>query len=349
MKTGKLHNNQRSAICQWAVCCAFAVSGIGFTDEVTAQTVQEFSLTSGARPSGIVAGPDGNLWFTEQGLSRIGVMSPEGVVLREFPTTTPDMQPGFIVAGPDDNLWFVETSPTRHAIARVTPAGAMVEYPRPTAIGDIVNGPQDSLWFIEYGCAMTQDCFSRIVAISSPGTPVGTVFEEPIDASLFATRIIAPSDGNLWFTEDKSPGALGKMTTAGMLTNYATPSSHAATVASVGTDNSIWFWEPNVATLGKSDLSGMMKEFAFPASATTNIFSMTMGSDNNLWVGTSSGGVWRVIDMGTSISATKYPVHASVLGITPGPDGNLWFTESGVNKIGVVHMDGIFRDGLESN
>ena len=39
-----------------------------------AQTVTEYSagITAGAQPIGITAGPDGNLWFTEQGGDRIG-------------------------------------------------------------------------------------------------------------------------------------------------------------------------------------------------------------------------------------------------------------------------------------
>ena len=48
----------------------------------------EFSagISAGSRPSGIAAGPDGNLWFTESDASRIGRITPSGVV-SEFPPT----------------------------------------------------------------------------------------------------------------------------------------------------------------------------------------------------------------------------------------------------------------------
>ena len=48
----------------------------------------EFSagISRGSAPSGITAGPDGNLWFTEFDGSRIGRITPAGVA-SEFPPT----------------------------------------------------------------------------------------------------------------------------------------------------------------------------------------------------------------------------------------------------------------------
>ncbi len=47
-----------------------------------AQVVTEFSagISAGANPHGITAGPDGNLWFTEETGNRIGRITPLGVV-----------------------------------------------------------------------------------------------------------------------------------------------------------------------------------------------------------------------------------------------------------------------------
>ena len=56
---------------------------------------------------GLVAGPDGNLWFTEIG--HIGRLTPAGAVT-EFALASSDSKPGVIVAGPDGNLWFTEPS-----------------------------------------------------------------------------------------------------------------------------------------------------------------------------------------------------------------------------------------------
>jgi hypothetical protein len=75
-----------------------------------AQVTTEFStgITAGAQPYGITAGPDGNPWFTENGISRIGRITPLGVVT-EFSTGIRAFAgPSGITAGPDGNLWFTE-------------------------------------------------------------------------------------------------------------------------------------------------------------------------------------------------------------------------------------------------
>ena len=64
----------------------------------------------------ITAGPDGNLWFTEQYRNTIGRMTPAGVVT-EFPVPTRNAAPAGITTGPDGNLWFTQ----RHGIGRITP------------------------------------------------------------------------------------------------------------------------------------------------------------------------------------------------------------------------------------
>jgi virginiamycin B lyase len=42
----------------------------------TGGTITEYTLPSGSEPLGITAGPDGNLWFTDDGTSRIGKITP---------------------------------------------------------------------------------------------------------------------------------------------------------------------------------------------------------------------------------------------------------------------------------
>jgi hypothetical protein len=71
-----------------------------------AVTVTEFSagISPRSAPAGIAAGPDGNLWFTESRVSRIGRITPAGAVT-EF-ELTPGSRPAGIAAGPDGNMWF---------------------------------------------------------------------------------------------------------------------------------------------------------------------------------------------------------------------------------------------------
>jgi virginiamycin B lyase len=95
-----------------AVAIAVVAVQVQVVAPVSAATVPgvitEFSVpTSNSTPSGIAAGPDGNLWFTENGSSanKIGRITPSGVVT-EFPIPTPNSRPDEIAAGPDGNVWF---------------------------------------------------------------------------------------------------------------------------------------------------------------------------------------------------------------------------------------------------
>jgi streptogramin lyase len=91
---------------------------------------EHLALAPGATPQQIVLGPDGNLWFTENGTSKIGRVSPASfTVTGEFATLTPNAGPVGITAGRDGGLWFTEQTANR--IGHVTLAGAVSEYAVP--------------------------------------------------------------------------------------------------------------------------------------------------------------------------------------------------------------------------
>src|ERR1700694_2587995 len=70
--------------------------------------ISDFPLpAANSGPTGIVLGPDGALWFTEEATSKIGRITTGGIVT-EFPTLTPGGAPTGITAGPDGGLWFTE-------------------------------------------------------------------------------------------------------------------------------------------------------------------------------------------------------------------------------------------------
>jgi virginiamycin B lyase len=55
----------------------------------------------------MTTGPDGNLWFTEIGASKIGRITTSGSI-SEFVIPTASSGPFGITAGPDGNHWFTE-------------------------------------------------------------------------------------------------------------------------------------------------------------------------------------------------------------------------------------------------
>ena len=96
-------------------------------------SISEFS--TGLTPSiglwGIAQGPDGNLWFTEETNNGVGRITP-GAIITEFTAGFPTGSPRGIVTGPDGNLWVAQAGGDG-AIARVTKAGVVTDFPVPTA------------------------------------------------------------------------------------------------------------------------------------------------------------------------------------------------------------------------
>jgi virginiamycin B lyase len=102
-------------------------------------------------PIGIAAGPDGNVWFTENAGNKIGKLTVAGR-FREFPIPTANSGCYGITAGLDGNLWFTEE--TFNKIGRITPAGAFSEFSVPTPVSHpyfgITAGPDGNIWFVEH-------------------------------------------------------------------------------------------------------------------------------------------------------------------------------------------------------
>src|SRR6266700_1219151 len=163
--------------------------------------------TARSSPSGITAGPDGNLWFTENGSTQIGRISPSGTIT-EFPVPTAGSQPLGIAAGPSGNLWFTEG--LGNQIGRLSPSGTITEFPVPTASSSpagITAGPGGNLWF-------TEAIGNQIGRLS----PSGTITEFPVPtASSSPAGIAAGPDGNLWFTEARG-NQIGRISPGGTIT-----------------------------------------------------------------------------------------------------------------------------------
>jgi streptogramin lyase len=176
----------------------------------------------------IAAGPDGNLWFTENldengaTSQRIGRMTPAGV-FSAFPVTAP-FADGYlrqIIAGADGNLWVsLEGSDANYnalgAIGKITPQGTITIYQlgKYAVPMDMTVGPDHNLWFttgFEVG-RVTPDGQTRLFD-PDPQAKAGN----RIDLG----GIASGPDGALWFaTADVE---IGRVTTDGAFSFYPLP------------------------------------------------------------------------------------------------------------------------------
>jgi len=189
-------------------------------------------------------------------------------------------------------------------------------------------------------------------------TPAGvvTVFPTLVTTSRFYS-ITAGSDGALWFTEAGNVSKIGRMTTAGVLTEYATPSpagffNNEGSITS-GPDGSLWFTEPSANKIGRLDptrLTGCdatptncMTEFAIP-TAGSGPAGITAGPDGALWFAEKTANkVGRITTAG--VVTNEFSITTASAGandITAGPDGNLWFTEHLQNAVVRLTPAGVF-------
>jgi streptogramin lyase len=342
-------------------------------------TAVPIPLVGLVQPDGITTGPDGNLWFTETGADRIGRMTPAGV-LTEFPlpaVTVPDEVfgsppgPTAITTGPDGALWFTGIP---GEVDRITTAGVVTEFAvplvlppagspagtagTPATLTAITAGPDGALWFTgvpgEVGLITTAGVVTEFAVPDIPppaGSPSGTA---GTPATLSA--ITEGPDGALWFTG--VPGEVGRITTAGVVTEFAVPevpppagspagtASTQATLSAIttGPDGALWFLGVP-GEVGRITTAGVVSEFAVPAAPLpagspfeTQGFApvlnaLAMGPDGNLWFASSASdgaGDAAIGRMTPNGQVTFFSVPRNFLtfgGLTTGPDGNLWFTE----------------------
>lgn len=111
-----------------ALFCRVLAAAYLFSSDIQAQGLAEFSagITPGAQPFGITAGPDVNLWFTEQAGNRIGRISPSGVLMEFSAGIGANANLQGIALGPDGNLWFTEVN--LNQIGQITPSGVVTEF-----------------------------------------------------------------------------------------------------------------------------------------------------------------------------------------------------------------------------
>jgi streptogramin lyase len=292
--------------------------------------------TPNSQPFSITAGPDGNVWFTEQSANKIGQITPGGAI-SEFPIlpVTSNAQPTGITTGADGSLWFTESNANK--IGRIMPDGThLTEFSIPSSNSvptRIVSGPDGNLWFTEVS--------AHKIGRLDPAT--GHVAEFPVSnvtynysGYLFSSSLSFGPDGNLWFTEPYS-NMIGRITPDGsQIIELPIPTPNAVPLGiTAGPDGYLWFVEPNsnqIARINPSNFS--VQEFKVP-TLTSAPEQITTGLDGNLWFTEfSSNKIGRITPDGNIEEFTIPTAGSYPFSITAGPDGNIWFTENAASKIG---------------
>jgi streptogramin lyase len=200
-------------------------------------------------------------------------------------------------------------------LGKITVDGTITEY-HPAgfpAITDLAAGPDGNIWF-------TDRAASKIGKITPAG--VTTTYSASLACCPQPMGIAAGADGNLWFTEVWGNGfsGIGKISITGSLTEFPPVQMDLGLGLIAGSDGNIWFGGGKIAP------DGTITQFGDVGT------EIAEGPDRNIWF--ANGRVGRMTLHG---AVTTYPLPAansSALGVAIGSDGNVWFTDQGVNSIG---------------
>lgn len=303
---------------------AISVAFVSFEAALEAQVVEFPVPTANSRPYTIVAGPDGNLWFTESIGNKIGRITPDGQIV-EFPVPTAASGPYGIALGRDRNLWFTERFADK--IGRLNPAtGQITEFPIPTDFAqpwEIVAGADGRMWF-------TEEDVAKIGAISM----TGVIQELASIGCCFPTGIAAGPGGKIWYTLEIND-QIGLITPPSSDTQFQIQSIQVLPWdITAGPDGNMWFTELAGRAIGKITPAGVITEFPVPGPF-SGIAGIATGPDGDLWITENdTHQVSRITTSGTVLQT--FPTGERPLSICLGPDGNMWFTVADGNAIGRV-------------
>ena len=230
-------------------------SKIGMINPTT-DAITEFAIpTASSGSQDITAGPDGNLWFTENAANKVGMINPTTHAITEFAIPTKNSGPWGITLGAGRQPLVyraMELQDRRDQPRRPTPSPSSRSL-RALNRTRSQRGPNGNLWFGVWG----------FIAEINPTTHVITQFATPSGNG--AMGITAGPDGDIWFTEAYvvHPENIDRIDpTTGAVTEYpALAPVFQALAITTGPDGNLWFtdrWvlaDPiGVATLSSSQL-----------------------------------------------------------------------------------------------
>jgi len=296
--------------------------------------------------SSIVAGPDGNLWYTRPLSNDVARLQPDGATSKfdalstngrcsfgpnvDAPCTADgdcagsscDFGPGpqAITAGLDGNLWFVEMYAAKigrlnPALAdftcQITPSTCITEFSLPSTLGypsAITTGLDGSIWTFAEEPARFVRLVPAQATAACESDPTVCVTEFPLaDSGGSGVGIATAFDGTIWSTVALEVGF------------------------------KIVRLNPTLADSAcETDATVCMTEFAVPTGDSAG--GITAGNDGNMWFTDFFGNqVGKITPLGNVTLYTGLS-HPPLGAITRGPDGNVWFGAEDVTNSVVARI-----------
>jgi virginiamycin B lyase len=277
--------------------------------------------------SKIVAGPDGNMWFTEEGAKDVAKITPAGVITEyELPGTE---SPIGIAPGPEGRMWVVATGkatsflPSDPKNTEQTFNSALIN-----GEANIVFGPDGTFWVAS----------NEKVAKFSPSDFNGTIKAVPLTGTL-AAKDIAVAGSLIVIADGSSTNKrIVTFTTAGVQKDFATTGGSQGVAGAP--NGQIGFSQQTTAPeqVGLISPPNPAQEFALNEDP----FGVAYGSDDAFWVVRSAkDGVARVSSSGQMSLIGGLPAGSMPRQIGAGPGNTMWVTIPKAGEPAIARISGL--------
>ena len=255
--------------------------------------------------------------------------------LKQFKVPTANSQPRAITNGSDGNRWFTEGTEFTGApakIGRITPAGAVTEFPVECnfcIVTDIAQGPADTLYFTSNDPSLGR--------IDTAGQQLPSV---PVPNSSALGGNLAIHGNDVWITDFNNDSLWRFDIASGQFTQFPVPEPADVAVDGLGR---VWFTAPLTGAIGRLD----------PATGTVTSTDaggliprdLAVGADGQVWFTArfTPQGVGR-LDPDTDV-VTTFPLTAvGPQSIAASPDGSMWFTQTTKGNIAQIDNAGVITE-----
>jgi streptogramin lyase len=220
-------------------------------------------------------------------------------------------------------------------VASASPLGEVHLFPTsgifPTALAP---GPEGEIWLGGSGTTGRISTSGVISTLDTSTTPT--------------SRMVAGSDGNMWFADnDIDSTAIDRLTAAGEVTEFNAEGTYKPHWLTLGPEGDIWYTaglpglkligEGEKSAIGRVSPSGAVTEFTLK-NEKSGLQEITTGPDGDLWfinASKATDAIGRVTPTG-EIKEFTIPKKPWLVpsGIAPASDGNVYFGASGKNEGG---------------
>lgn len=311
----------------------------GLAALVATASIIEYDIpTPRSAPHGIVAAPNGVIWFAEIGSNRLGRFDPRIERFKEWELPTKASRPHGIAwgGGGDGRLYITEQAVGKIAVFDPR-TETFTEYDVPTpgsGPGMIVEGPDSAIWFTELRA-------NRIGRLD-PKTGRITEFPVPTAAATLAGIVASRAENAIYFTELEA-NKLGRLDVAtGRIEEFPTPTAGSGVrQLAIDPTGGIWMTYYRAGKVARFDpATRTFKEHDTPGGAKSAPFAIGVDTAGHVWFSQFALDLNDLVELDpasgrmTSVRIPSSP--ALVRQLTVDRRNSVWYANNAQGRIGRV-------------